>query len=50
MLHFPRWKVFAILAVVLAGAVFAAPLILPITFISMTTEPGADAAAKQQDP
>ena len=88
MLHFPRWKVLATLAVVLAGVVFAGSNDLPkqwqdavrhlggsvqisgqfttaeandlvgvlrsgappapITFISMTTEPGADAVAKQQ--
>jgi protein-export membrane protein SecD len=29
MLHFPRWKVLAILAVVLAGVVFALPNVLP---------------------
>jgi protein-export membrane protein SecD len=29
MLHFPRWKVLAILAVVLAGVIFAAPNFLP---------------------
>lgn len=29
MLHFPRWKVLAVLAVVLAGVVFALPNVLP---------------------
>ncbi len=32
MLHFPRWKVLAILAVVLSGVVFALPNVLPKTW------------------